>query len=69
MLEATKIAERFLALVSSSTMVEGQQDKITVSIGIAALSSQCQDINQLYINADQALYQAKHSGKNQVHVF
>ena len=68
-LEATKIAERFLALVSSSTMVEGQQDKITVSIGIAALSSQCQDINQLYINADQALYQAKHSGKNQVHVF
>jgi two-component system cell cycle response regulator len=68
-LEATKIAERFLALVSSSTMVEGQQDKITVSIGIATLSSQCQDINQLYINADQALYQAKDSGKNQVHVF
>ena len=67
--EATKIAQRFSSLISSSTMVEGHQDKVTVSIGIAALSSQCQDINQLYINADQALYQAKHSGKNQVHVF
>ena len=68
-IEATKIAQRFLALVASSTMVEGHQDKVTVSIGIAEFSAQCQDVNQLYVNADQALYQAKHLGKNQVHVF
>jgi len=68
-IEATKIAERFLALINASQMVEGQQDTVTVSIGIAGFSAQCQDVNQLYINADQALYQAKHLGKNQVKVF
>jgi len=67
--EAKKIAERFLALINQSKMVSGHQERVTVSIGITALSAQCQDINQLYINADQALYQAKHQGKNQIHVF
>jgi len=68
-LEAKKVAERFLALMSKSNIIKGQQDNVTVSIGIAALSSQCQDSNQLYINADHALYQAKRQGKNQVNVF
>ena len=67
--EATKIAQRFLALTNDSKMVAGHQETITVSIGIAALSEQCQDVKQLYINADQALYQAKNLGKNQVNVF
>jgi diguanylate cyclase (GGDEF)-like protein len=68
-LEAKKVAERFLALMNKSNIIKAQQDNVTVSIGIAALSSQCQDSNQLYINADHALYQAKHQGKNQVNVF
>ena len=68
-IEAKKIAERFLALINASKLVDGHQDAVTVSIGIAALSSQCQDINQLYINADHALYQAKHQGKNQINIF
>jgi len=66
---AEKIAERFLTLINQSKMVKGHQDTVTVSIGIASLSPQCRDINQLYINADQALYQAKHLGKNQINVF
>lgn len=68
-IEAKKIAERFLALISASNMVQGHQEPVTVSLGIAAFSAQCHDVNQLYINADQALYQAKHLGKNQVKVF
>jgi len=68
-IEAKKVAERFLALMNKSNIIKGQQDIVTVSIGIAALSSQCQDSNQLYINADHALYQAKQQGKNQVNVF
>ncbi|MBA6389616.1 GGDEF domain-containing protein [Colwellia sp. BRX10-3] len=68
-IEATKIAQRFLALTNTSAMIKGHKDIVTVSIGIAAFSEQCQDVNQLYINADQALYQAKHLGKNQVNVF
>ena len=66
---AKQIAERFLCAINQSTVVKGHQDKVTVSIGIAALSPQCHDIKQLYINADQALYQAKHFGKNQISIF
>ncbi|WP_257174622.1 diguanylate cyclase [Colwellia sp. M166] len=66
---AKKIAERFLSAINQSTVVKGHQDNVTVSIGIATLSAQCRDINQLYINADQALYQAKHFGKNQIKIF
>tara|TARA_R110001599_G_scaffold79430_1_gene215204 strand:- start:1206 stop:3065 length:1860 start_codon:yes stop_codon:yes gene_type:complete len=67
--DSTKIAQRFLALTAASTLVEDHSDKVTVSIGIAEVSPQCKDVNQLYINADKALYQAKHLGKNQVNVF
>lgn len=67
--DSTKIAQRFLALTAASTLVEDHSDKVTVSIGIAEVSPQCKDVNQLYINADKALYEAKRLGKNQVNVF
>lgn len=67
--EAIKVAERFLTLVNQTSMIPGHQKAVTVSIGIASLSQQCNDEKQLYINADKALYQAKHLGKNQIHVF
>lgn len=66
---AKQVAERFLRLVSQANMISGHQDTVTVSIGIAALSDNCVDEKQLYINADQALYQAKHLGKNQINIF
>lgn len=66
--EAKKIAERFLALINKNQMIKLHSHKVTASIGIAALSEQCRDVNQLYIKADQALYKAKHLGKNQIHV-
>lgn len=67
--ETVKIAERFLGLINESKMIAGHHTKVTVSMGIAALSAECQDAELLYINADKALYQAKHSGKNKVCVF
>jgi diguanylate cyclase (GGDEF)-like protein len=67
--EAKKVAERFFSLINQSKMISGHQDTVTVSIGIAELSEQCADEKQLYINAEQALYKAKHLGKNQVNVF
>ncbi len=67
--EAKKVAERFLALINQSKMIAGQQDTVTVSIGIAGVSEHCFEDKQLYINADKALYQAKHLGKNQINVF
>lgn len=66
---AKKIAELFLSAIKQSLMVKHHRDNITVSIGVATLSGQCRDVNQLYINAEQALNQAKHSGKNQINIF
>ncbi len=68
-IKAKKIAERFLALINVSQLLKDNEQSVTVSIGIAAHSAQSVDANQLYINADQALYQAKHLGKNQICVF
>ncbi len=43
---------------------------VTISLGIAISTDQeCSSAEQLYQNADQALYQAKLSGKNQYRVF
>jgi len=67
--EAKEIAEHFLALINRPITVKNYQHTVTVSIGIAALSTEYESIEQLYINADKALYQAKHLGKNQVNVF
>jgi diguanylate cyclase (GGDEF)-like protein len=67
--EAQKVAKRFLTRINQAKMISGHQDTVTVSIGIAGLSTKCHDEKQLYVNADQALYQAKHLGKNQVNVF
>lgn len=67
-IEAEKIAQRFLTLINHSEIISGQPGLVTVSIGISVLSEQCRDAKQLYVNADKALYQAKHLGKNQVNV-
>jgi diguanylate cyclase (GGDEF)-like protein len=42
---------------------------VTVSIGISTLDKQNTDIDTLYSSADEALYCAKHSGKNCVKKF
>lgn len=68
-MEAKKIAERFLTLINQAKLFNDQKDKVTVSIGISGFSEQCRDVNQLYLNADKALYQAKSLGKNQINVF
>ena len=67
--EAEKVAQRFLTIVNKSELINNNRYKVTVSIGVAKLCSQCHDATQLLVNAEQALYQAKHLGKNQVSVF
>jgi len=39
---------------------------VTVSVGVAGLTSKCKDYLCLIKNADRALYQAKQNGRNQV---
>ena len=38
----------------------------TVSIGVASLRPQTADLKELLRNADAALYQSKHEGRNRV---
>lgn len=63
--EATRIAERLRATVAGQPLeIRGQILKLTVSIGIAALDDD--DLGAAVRNADEALYQAKAQGRDQV---
>jgi diguanylate cyclase (GGDEF)-like protein len=42
---------------------------VTVSIGAAIYDETCKNLDVLIDHADQAMYKAKHSGRNQVHVW
>ena len=61
---ALTLAERIRARVEAASFPEGL--KLTVSIGIAATDEPTL-FTQLIDRADQALYQAKQGGRNQVH--
>ena len=43
--------------------------KVTVSIGVAVYDETCKNLDILIDRADQAMYLAKNSGRNQVHVW
>jgi diguanylate cyclase (GGDEF)-like protein len=61
-----KIAERIRAAVSRAEFDIGEQKiKLTISIG-ATLFEKAEDLEQLLSRADQALYEAKQSGRNLV---
>ena len=62
---AQTVAERIRARVEAASFPDGL--KLTVSIGIAATDDPSL-FTQLIDRADQALYQAKQGGRNQVHV-
>lgn len=53
-------------LVLNSEPGQRQEIHITVSIGVAALSPEGYERQQLFENADEALYRAKQEGRNRV---
>jgi diguanylate cyclase (GGDEF)-like protein len=63
---AVKIAEDLRRLVEQHPfVVEGEQIKVTVSIGVSELK-QGMDSNAFFRSADELLYKAKNSGRNKV---
>ena len=56
------------AVASARLPVNGGEVALTVSIGVAELNDGHADINALIQAADQALYQAKEAGRNEVMV-
>lgn len=67
--EAAQVAEKLRAAVAAQSFPGGETQpggKISVSIGVATLPLDAQSAPELVVIADQALYRAKHSGRNKV---
>jgi len=56
-----------IAAVSSARDAPGIP--ISASFGVAAAATSGYELRQLMIDADRALYQAKHEGRNRVSLF
>lgn len=62
---AAEVAERLRQLIAAEPFVlSGLALPVTISIGVA--TGTCMSFEQLYAEADSALYKAKHAGRNQV---
>lgn len=70
--KALEIGEKIRAAVEEMTVVhEGQEMKVTLSVGIAQLKPE-EDLRSnkpMIERADRALYACKHNGRNQVQVY
>ena len=63
---AQEVAERIREKIMQTTMeIDGQSINVTLSIGISIAAQECK-FETLYKEADVALYEAKHAGRNKV---
>ncbi len=67
--QAYHMAERLLAAVSGPVQLDGMQQQVSVSIGVATGDRHCADRNDVLRHADMAMYQAKRGGRNGYAVF
>jgi two-component system, cell cycle response regulator len=66
---AAIFAERLRAAVEQQPIAyDGQEIRVTISLGVAGLTADHMDSMALLAAADEALYAAKRAGKNRVHV-
>jgi diguanylate cyclase (GGDEF)-like protein len=64
---AAKVAERLrLTILNSPLRHNDQTIPISVSMGASKVSSEIRDLKSLLQTADEALYQAKTQGKDQI---
>ncbi|UUY06463.1 GGDEF domain-containing protein [Pseudomonas sp. J452] len=64
--QARQIAERTLQALAAPVQLDGQQAQVGCSIGGALWPLDHADLGAALELADQALYRAKHAGKNRV---
>jgi len=68
--KAYKKAEEFREAVEQKHLVtEEQKVRVTVSIGVAELNEKTAGISELINQADHAMYEAKHAGRNCTKIF
>ncbi|WP_051678548.1 diguanylate cyclase [Thiomicrospira pelophila] len=65
--EARQFAERFLQQLREQKLINGEEAvSVTASIGLATGLPEQTELDDLILRADEALYQAKQSGRDQV---
>jgi diguanylate cyclase (GGDEF)-like protein len=71
--EAWRVAERVRSAVAAHTFVVDAEDngapipvRLTASVGVAGLPENAESMARLFEQADRALYDAKHQGRNRV---
>ncbi len=66
--EVRRKANQLVSIVKSEIGMQSAGIDISASVGIA-FSEESMDVNDLFLNADLALYDAKHKGKGQVSIY
>jgi diguanylate cyclase (GGDEF)-like protein len=66
---AQAMAERLIAAISAPVTLDGQRINIGASVGIVIHPMHGEDAEQLYVNADLALYQAKAEGRHCARIY
>jgi diguanylate cyclase (GGDEF)-like protein/PAS domain S-box-containing protein len=67
---AIRVAERLQESISNcSFILNGEPVKLTASIGVAVEDKTKLSMDELFRNADSALYSAKQAGRNCIHVY
>ncbi|WP_077959881.1 EAL domain-containing protein [Ensifer adhaerens] len=64
-----RLASRIIEAMSVPVRYKDQECRIGVSIGIAAQSQASEELSQVLVNADIALYEAKRRGRNRHEIF
>lgn len=64
--EITQIAQRMVDVLRQPVLYEGKLLQCGASIGISCFPDDATDITELIATADQAMYRAKHSGRNRL---
>lgn len=66
---AESVLNRLLSSAAEPINLDGKLLQISASIGVTVYPEDCSDADQLLRHADQAMYQAKQQGKNQIQMF
>jgi diguanylate cyclase (GGDEF)-like protein/PAS domain S-box-containing protein len=69
MQECMQLADWVLNACSEPVCIQGNDLRVTASIGITLYPQDSAEADQLMRHADQAMYEAKQSGKNRFHIF
>jgi diguanylate cyclase (GGDEF)-like protein len=66
---AAQVADKILVALSESFDIEGQEQSMSSSIGIAIYPDDGENLRELLVNADSAMYHAKKMGRNNYQFF